>query len=95
VFRNYSMTYRGDLPDVISDISLTIKAGEKVGVCGRTGAGKSSLLMVNFSCVYVYRGRAKGRERGSERKRKREREREEVKERDSSLLMVTLYVYMY
>jgi len=69
------MTYRGDLPDVISDISLTIKAGEKVGVCGRTGAGKSSLLMVNFSCVYVYRGRAKGRERGSERKRKRERER--------------------
>jgi len=92
VFKNYSMTYRGDLPDVISDISLTIKAGEKVGVCGRTGAGKSSLLMVNFSCIYVCRGRGGGRE--SERKRKRKREREEVKAKDSSLLMVTLYVYM-
>mmetsp|Transcript_53819 Transcript_53819/g.45206 ORF Transcript_53819/g.45206 Transcript_53819/m.45206 type:complete len:535 (-) Transcript_53819:235-1839(-) len=56
VFRNYSMTYRGDLPDVISDISLTIKAGEKVGVCGRTGAGKSSLLMALYRMALVSSG---------------------------------------
>jgi len=34
---------RPGLPLVVKDINLTIKAGEKIGIVGRTGAGKSSL----------------------------------------------------
>ena len=38
-----SMRYRPNLPTVLDGISLTIAGGERVGVCGRTGSGKSSL----------------------------------------------------
>jgi len=33
---------------VIKDLSMVIKQGEKVGVVGRTGAGKSSIVMSLF-----------------------------------------------
>ena len=42
-FRDFSMRYRRGLPLVLKSVDLEIKPGEKVGVCGRTGAGKSSL----------------------------------------------------
>jgi len=42
-----SMRYR-DGPLVLKDLSLTINAGEKVGVVGRTGSGKSSLMVSLF-----------------------------------------------
>lgn len=32
-------------PDVIQDISLTVEPGQKLGIVGRTGSGKSSLLL--------------------------------------------------
>ncbi|EEC16542.1 ABC transporter, putative [Ixodes scapularis] len=45
-FVNYSASYRpGVLPDVLKNVSFTIEAEEKVGVVGRTGAGKSSLVL--------------------------------------------------
>jgi ATP-binding cassette subfamily C (CFTR/MRP) protein 3 len=44
-FEAVSMRYRPGLPLVLRDVSLHIRGGEKVGVCGRTGAGKSSLLI--------------------------------------------------
>ena len=37
------MRYRRGLPLVLKSVNVEIKPGEKVGVCGRTGAGKSSL----------------------------------------------------
>lgn len=40
------MRYRRDLPLVLDGLSLSIPAGCKVGIVGRTGAGKSSLLAV-------------------------------------------------
>ncbi|EQC25935.1 hypothetical protein SDRG_16235 [Saprolegnia diclina VS20] len=43
-FDQYSMRYQPHLPLVLSNISLVIQGGEKVGICGRTGSGKSSLL---------------------------------------------------
>ena len=43
-FKNVDLAYREGLPDVLRDVSFRVKAGEKVGICGRTGAGKSSLL---------------------------------------------------
>lgn len=38
------MRYRPNLPLVLKGIDISIKSGEKIGVCGRTGAGKSSLV---------------------------------------------------
>ena len=46
-FQNTSMRYR-DGPLVLKDLTLKVKAGEKIGVCGRTGSGKSSLMVVLF-----------------------------------------------
>jgi ABC-type bacteriocin/lantibiotic exporter with double-glycine peptidase domain len=37
--RNAVMRYRDNLPDVLHGITLNIKAGERIGVVGRTGAG--------------------------------------------------------
>ncbi|XP_037521954.1 ATP-binding cassette sub-family C member 2 [Rhipicephalus sanguineus] len=45
-FQNFSSSYRpGLLPDVLSEVTFTIQPMEKVGVVGRTGAGKSSLVL--------------------------------------------------
>lgn len=43
-FKNVDLAYREGLPDVLRDVSFQVKPGEKVGVVGRTGAGKTSLL---------------------------------------------------
>jgi len=42
--REVSLRYRNGLPDVLSGISATFDARAKVGVVGRTGSGKSSLV---------------------------------------------------
>ena len=52
-FRGFSMKYRKDLPDILHSIDLDIKAGEKIGVVGRTGAGKSSLAAALFRLVEI------------------------------------------
>lgn len=43
--RNLTVRYRVDLDPVLDDITLTIPPGKKVGICGRTGSGKSSTLL--------------------------------------------------
>ena len=43
-FRNVSMTYYPGGPQVLKKINLNIKEGAKIGVAGRTGAGKSSFV---------------------------------------------------
>ena len=45
--KNASMRYR-DGPIVLKGINVHINGGEKVGVCGRTGSGKSSLMVALF-----------------------------------------------
>ncbi|EJD44880.1 metal resistance protein ycf1 [Auricularia subglabra TFB-10046 SS5] len=50
-FRDYSLRYRANLDLVLKDISLDIKPREKIGICGRTGAGKSSLLLALFRII--------------------------------------------
>ncbi|XP_071426855.1 ATP-binding cassette sub-family C member 6 isoform X2 [Pithys albifrons albifrons] len=42
-FRNYSLRYRPDLELALKGVSLTINGQEKIGITGRTGAGKSTL----------------------------------------------------
>ncbi|KAJ3652317.1 hypothetical protein Zmor_018295 [Zophobas morio] len=47
-FRSVSMRYPGGSSPVLKRISFDIRSGEKIGVVGRTGAGKSSLISVLF-----------------------------------------------
>ncbi|KAI9331176.1 P-loop containing nucleoside triphosphate hydrolase protein [Obelidium mucronatum] len=48
VFKDFKMRYRESTPVILNGISLTINGGEKVGIVGRTGAGKSSLSAALF-----------------------------------------------
>ena len=48
IFKNVYMRYGTDLPFVLNGLSFHIKGGEKIGVVGRTGAGKSSIIQVLF-----------------------------------------------
>ena len=47
-FAGYTTRYRPDLDAVLKDVSFSVKPGEKVGIVGRTGAGKSSLALALF-----------------------------------------------
>jgi ABC-type multidrug transport system fused ATPase/permease subunit len=55
-FVNYSTRYRKDFDFVLKDISFKILPGEKVGVVGRTGAGKSSLALALFRALEAEEG---------------------------------------
>ncbi|KDE07748.1 hypothetical protein MVLG_02020 [Microbotryum lychnidis-dioicae p1A1 Lamole] len=48
--------YRENLDLVLRDVSFEIKGGEKVGVCGRTGSGKSTLTMVLYRVIEAEQG---------------------------------------
>nr|XP_055048139.1 multidrug resistance-associated protein 1-like isoform X1 [Misgurnus anguillicaudatus] len=54
--RNFGLRYREDLELAIHDISVTIEGGEKVGIVGRTGAGKSSLTLGLFRIIEAAQG---------------------------------------
>ncbi|KAF9182748.1 hypothetical protein BGZ51_004462 [Haplosporangium sp. Z 767] len=51
VFKNYSARYREGLDLVVKDVSFTVQPTEKVGIVGRTGAGKSSLTLALFRII--------------------------------------------
>ena len=55
-FKSLSLKYRENMPLVLKDISLEIKDGDKIGIVGRTGAGKSSLIQVLFRLVEPEKG---------------------------------------
>src|SRR6201995_3137602 len=50
-FKDYTTRYREGLDPVLRDINLSIKSREKIGVVGRTGAGKSSLTLSLFRII--------------------------------------------
>ncbi|GAM86849.1 hypothetical protein ANO11243_048690 [Dothideomycetidae sp. 11243] len=56
-FLGYSTKYRDDLEYVLKEITFKVLPGEKVGVVGRTGAGKSSLALALFRALEASEGK--------------------------------------
>jgi ABC-type multidrug transport system fused ATPase/permease subunit len=50
-FQNVVFQYRDSLPPVLKNLSFRIEPGERFGIIGRTGSGKSSLIQALF---YLY-----------------------------------------
>ncbi|EGF98274.1 uncharacterized protein MELLADRAFT_113682 [Melampsora larici-populina 98AG31] len=56
-FENVEARYRPELDLVLKGVSFTAKAGEKVGICGRTGAGKLTITLSLFRLIDLSSGR--------------------------------------
>ena len=56
-FKNYSTAYRQDLNPVLKDLTFETKENEKVGIIGRTGAGKSTLTLAMFRILEPLEGK--------------------------------------
>ena len=55
-FNQVQMRYRPTLPLVLQNLDLHIKGGERIGIVGRTGAGKSSIMSALFRLVELSSG---------------------------------------
>lgn len=55
-FRNVTIRYDPDGPDILTDINLKFKAGERVAVVGRTGSGKSTLVLSLLRFTHIVSG---------------------------------------
>ncbi|KDP34963.1 hypothetical protein JCGZ_09251 [Jatropha curcas] len=56
-FEDVVLRYRPELPPVLHGLTFTVSPSDKVGIVGRTGAGKSSMLNALFRIVELERGR--------------------------------------
>ncbi|XP_069692470.1 ATP-binding cassette sub-family C member 5-like isoform X3 [Periplaneta americana] len=56
-FQNVMLQYRKGLPAVLKDVSFTVQPGERLGIVGRTGSGKSSLITALFRLVELSSGK--------------------------------------
>ncbi|GJF00392.1 ATP-binding cassette transporter [Phanerochaete sordida] len=48
-----SASYTPDGPKILQDLNFEIKSGDRVGIVGRTGAGKSSLTLALLRCIHT------------------------------------------
>ncbi|XP_061912298.1 ATP-binding cassette sub-family C member 3 isoform X1 [Entelurus aequoreus] len=55
-FHDYSVRYREGLDLVLKNLTLNVKGGEKIGIVGRTGAGKSSMTLCLFRLLEAAEG---------------------------------------
>ncbi|CAL1292974.1 unnamed protein product [Larinioides sclopetarius] len=55
-FVNVSLQYRESCPYSLKNVSFETRPGEKIGVVGRTGSGKSSLIQILFRMVDSFEG---------------------------------------
>lgn len=55
-FKNYSVRYRSELPFALKNLNFTIEQNDKIGVVGRTGAGKSTITMALLRILDDYEG---------------------------------------
>ncbi|XP_072165776.1 ATP-binding cassette sub-family C member 10-like [Diadema setosum] len=55
-FHNVHFSYRADHPKALDGVSFETRPGEKVGIVGRTGSGKSTLFLALFRMVQIQQG---------------------------------------
>lgn len=55
--QNVFFRYRDDLKPALADANLIVNAGESVGLVGRTGAGKSTIMVALFRLVDIFQGK--------------------------------------
>lgn len=56
IFDNVEMCYRQGLPLVLKGLDMHVRGGERIGIVGRTGAGKSSIMSTLFRLVEISAG---------------------------------------
>ena len=56
-YNNYSMKYRPNCDLALKNINIEINPGEKIGIVGRTGSGKSSLTLSLFRIIEAFDGK--------------------------------------
>uniref|UniRef100_A0A8C0WR33 ATP-binding cassette sub-family C member 10 n=1 Tax=Castor canadensis TaxID=51338 RepID=A0A8C0WR33_CASCN len=56
-FQDVVLVYRPGLPNALDGVSFRVQPGEKLGIVGRTGSGKSSLFLVLFRLLEPSAGR--------------------------------------
>lgn len=51
LFQKVVLKYKPELPPALNNVSFRIQGGQKVGIVGRTGCGKSTVLQALFRMV--------------------------------------------
>ena len=50
------MRYRENLPLVLKGVNFKVKNNEKIGICGRTGSGKSTIILSILRILEAHHG---------------------------------------
>ncbi|KAI0858183.1 P-loop containing nucleoside triphosphate hydrolase protein [Xylaria cubensis] len=56
-FESVSARYEEDGPLILKDLSFSLKSGQKIGIVGRTGSGKSSTVQAILRMIDITKGR--------------------------------------
>jgi ABC-type multidrug transport system fused ATPase/permease subunit len=56
IIKNLIASYREDLPIIINNLNISFEAGKKIGIIGRTGAGKSTIFQAFYRMLYFHSG---------------------------------------